>query len=813
MGGALYVTARSPAKHGVRRQYPFRLPRHLSSQFLRLSLAISLLCAACAGQPTAAVVSPPPPAPVASPASASAAAEPTPDASARILAQQDLAAYHGWIKFLRFQAEQAAARMGEADAVQARARLSEWSERILAQPNVLSELRGVQEWAYESPVDGSGQPFKLNIPTNYDPGHPAPVTLYMHGYGGNHLEHATGMQDHADYFEVSVLGRARAGQYLALSEADVLHVLDYIEAHWAVDLDRVHIGGGSMGGHGTFYLGSRYPQRFASGTPVCGYAGDKPIANLLTFPLYATHSDDDWVVPVLLSRGPLAKLKELGGTLVYDETTGYGHAVWNYEAGNKRAQAFAFEQKRRDPRSVTRLDFTALDGLARRAFWAEIVEFGGELAPARFALRAEANNTLVATLTNVRRLALHLSESPFDRAKPLRIVQRPPKGSTRPAPFELSPSPAPVVVLDIDPVTQQISLEKAPEKLPFRLHTPGGPNLLYAGEPLLIVYGTGGSDELRRAQKAAANVAAQSPRAEWLTPIDDKGKDGVSHNQNLYGALQIKADTEVTREDIGRRHLVLIGTASQNAVVARIAERLPVSYAQGNIRFSDGLTLPSEDRALGLVHYNPEAPERLIFWVASDAPGAYAEGSFIPAAMGANINRADAVVASVARPALVLARSFGSRWQWHPGRAESPLLPAKGMTQLELGRAIARDVRRATRVDFAVAAPVGEANEQAYAAGVTRLSDLLTLSPYAPLSVMRISGEELLAASAALVRGDVSFEPPINRANISPKRAYAIALTPGLVRALVPQTHLAPRDYRVTDLTLSDALGEGISER
>jgi dienelactone hydrolase len=776
---------------------------------LRLSIAGSLVWGACASPGVTALG-------VAQPASTpastigSASAEAGPDPAAQILARRDLAAYHGWIKFLTFQAEHAATRAG--DPAQARARLADWTERILANPALLSELRGVQEWAYESPADGSGQPFKLNIPTNYDRARPLPVALYMHGYSGNHLEHAVDMQDHPDDFEVSVLGRARGAHYLALSEADVLHVLDYLQANWSVDLDRVHIGGGSMGGHGTFFLGSRYPHRFASGRPVCGYAGDKPIGNLLSFPIYATHSDDDWTVPVLLSRGPLAQLKQLGGTVVYDETTGYGHAVWDYKAGNERAKAWAFAKKRPSSREVRRLDFTALDGVARRAWWAEIVEFGAEPEPARFVLHAEADNTLVAELRGVRRLGLRLAESPFDVSKPLRILAKPPRGARTPiaASFTLAPSAEPVLVLDVDPVTGQLSPSEPAPAPPFRLRTPGGPNQLYSGEPLLIVYGTRGSAELQRAQKTAARVAAESSRAEWWGPSDDRGPDGVSHNQNLYGSLPVKADTEVTADDLARRHLVLIGSASQNAIVARIAARLPVSYADGQIRFNDGTSVASEDRALGLVHYNPEAPERLIFWVAADHAGAYAAGSLVPELMGSQLNAADLVVASVASPALVLARSFDSHWRWRAGRADSPLLPAPGMTQLELGRAVARAIRVAAHTDFALASPRGEPDAPAYAPGITRLDDLLTLSPYAPLSVMRLSGKEILGASSALARGQVRFEPPLTSANVSPNGSYSVALTPALVRAFVPPTHLAPRDYRNTELTLVDALRAGL---
>jgi hypothetical protein len=515
----------------------------------------------------------------------------------------------------------------------------------------------------------------------------------------------------------------------------------------------------------------------------------------------------------LLSRGPLAQLKQLGGTVVYDETTGYGHAVWDYKEGNERAEAWAFAKTRPASREIRRLDFTALDGVARRAWWAEIVEFGAEPEPAHFVLQAEADNTLVAELRGVRRLGLRLAESPFDASKPLRILTKPAKGARGQvaSSFTLAPRAEPVVVLDVDPVTGQLSLNEPAPALAFRLRTPGGANQLYAGEPLLIVYGTRGSAELRRAQKTAALVAAESSRAEWWEPSDDKGPDGVSHNLNLYGSLPVKADTEVTDADLARHHLVLIGSASQSSVVARIAAKLPVSYADGQIRFSDGTSLPSEDRALGLVHYNPQAPDRLIFWVATDHAAAYAAGSLVPELMGSQLNAADLVVASVAQPALVLARSFDSHWRWRTGRADSALLPVQGMTQLELGRAVARALRAAAHTDFALAAPRAP-QAPAYTPGITRLSDLLTLAPYAPLSVMRLSGQELLTASRTLERGQVRFEPPATSANVSPQKSYSVALTPALVRAFVPPTHLAPRDYRNTELTLADALRKGLPQ-
>ena len=206
------------------------------------------------------------------------------------LARADLAAYRGWLKYLRLDAQTEASRSGAASeaAVAKARRLDDWVGRVAADPGLLGSLRGVQEWAYESPVDDSGQPFRIDIPTDYDPGRPAPLAVYMHGYSGNHIEHSAGMVPHPGYFEVSVLGRSRGGGYNSLSEADVLQVVDYIVAHWAIDPERMSLNGGSMGGGGTYRLGSRYPQRWCSGRTTCGFASFVPMGNLLTLPIYAT---------------------------------------------------------------------------------------------------------------------------------------------------------------------------------------------------------------------------------------------------------------------------------------------------------------------------------------------------------------------------------------------------------------------------------------------------------------------------------------------------------------------------------------------
>ncbi len=724
-----------------------------------------------------------------------------------ILAREDLTAYHGWIKYLQFEAGVAAERFG-ADSpkiAERQARLEEWTQRILANPRVLSELRGVQEWAYLSPADGSGQPFQINIPTDYDPAQPAPVSIYLHGFAGNHLEHASGWPEQTEWFNLSVLGRARGGRYLGLSEADVRGVLDYVEAHWAIDPDRVHLNGGSMGGGGTFWLGARYPHRFATGRPTCGYALDRPLGNLLTLPLYATHSQDDPVVPVLASRGPLAWLRERGGLVVADETNGLGHAAWDYAAGNARSDAWFRGKLRPDSRTVRHIDYTAIDGIAMRGWWGEVVEWGPSARPARFVLRAGTANDVHAELFNVSRLALRIDESPIDPTKPLTLSVN---GGI---PFEVrAPVPARLVLAEGEAGWQ---VQTSAPVLPYRLHTPGGINQLFSGEPLLIVYGTGGDEATNAAMKAAAEVARGNASGAWTSPSGGEGVDGISHTQLLYGLLRTKADTEITAADLVGNHLILIGTAAQNAVVEALADRFPVTVGSDAITFSDGLKVPAAGAVTGLLHYHPDATDRLVFWVAAATADGYATDSPLTAIMAGqggfprNIGSGvDCLVLNQAQTQVVVARSFDSRWQWSSERATSPLLPVGGLSGTELADAKADALRRAVGADFGVASRSQDEVAQPYAPGLTRVSDLAAIDYAEPIGVITVTGERIREMQARLRGAPVSLRPVEAWRDVEDGRTYRIAVGSEELWAVMGATMAEVLDFQCTDLTTSDAL-------
>jgi hypothetical protein len=722
------------------------------------------------------------------------------------LARPELKDYRGWLKFLRYEAETAIARHG-ADSNEARekmARLQDWLHRIDADPNLLGKLRGVQEWAYESPVDGTGQPFKIMIPTDYDPARPAPLSVYMHGYTGDHLNHSTGIQAHTGSFEAAVLGRSRGGWYLALSQADVLQAIDYIEAHWRIDPNRIRLTGGSMGGGGTLTLGARFPHRFASGQVTCGYVGQNQINNLLTFPIYAMHSSDDPVVPPLLIRGPMAELRRRGGQAIFDETNGFGHAVWGYAAGNKRSGEWAERQVRPDSHTVRHLDFTALDGAAMRCWWTEIAEWGSEPRPAHFIATAGENNLLFVELENVARLRLRVTESPFDSKRPLRVSVNGavPREIAAPLPLE--------IVIDGPNAVEGGA--------PVRLHTPGGPIQAYDGSPLLIVYGTKGDAATNTALRAAAEAASKSSNPAW---INDSGeadpRDKMPHRQNLFGKLATKPDSAVTEDDIARCNLVLIGTANENSVVARIAERLPVRLTGDEIICSDGFTLPASHRTLGLLYFNPLAPQRLVFWVASTEAAGYRANATVPALASPLFIGADLLVTHSTEQQLVATRSFDSRWRWNTGREKSPILSAQDESHAALARRIAAAVSRATGSDFAVAGRIPNLGAVPVTPGVTRVADLAPLFYGHKIDLLEMSGVDLLEVQNRLAkisessRDWVSLEPQPTASLIEPTRTYRVAVPMSLVSDFARQGGMSPRLQWQSETMESKALTRYLS--
>lgn len=97
--------------------------------------------------------------------------------------------------------------------------------------------------------------------------------------------------------------------------------LDTLIEDMSIDKNRVYITGMSMGGGGTGFQISNFPQKYAAAMPLCGYFPEyivSDISVLKNFPIWLGHSVKDPVVNFSESKGFYDRLVEIGNNDVHN---------------------------------------------------------------------------------------------------------------------------------------------------------------------------------------------------------------------------------------------------------------------------------------------------------------------------------------------------------------------------------------------------------------------------------------------------------------------------------------------------------------
>lgn len=96
-----------------------------------------------------------------------------------------------------------------------------------------------------------------------------------------------------------------------------------------MDQKRIYLTGLSLGGHGTWALSCRYPDRFAAIAPFCGKGSTDKACNLKEVPVWAFHGAKDNVVPLKESEIMVDAVKACGGDAILTIYPNIGHACWD----------------------------------------------------------------------------------------------------------------------------------------------------------------------------------------------------------------------------------------------------------------------------------------------------------------------------------------------------------------------------------------------------------------------------------------------------------------------------------------------------
>ena len=492
--------------------------------------------------------------------------------------------------------------------------------------------------AYRSEVDGTLQPYGLYVPPSYDPAKPWPLVVGLHGSGSNHLLHRRrlfglgnepGEGDYeairkdlplpdVGFLVLTPYGRGESAGYNGIAEADVLRAMDHVRRAYDVDPDRVHLTGLSMGGGGTWHIGLRYPDRFASISPVCGVADldlmpwtagwsapDKELMSLTGYSrlvenasnleVFVFHGDEDDAVNVVASRKMMEAFEKagLGGHAHYFELPGVTHFSWDFayrDAGLFRR----VEWIRRDP-FPERVVYSTFSPRYNRAYWLRIdrIERGFALARIEGTQKAGVFDVKPANLTAFS-ILLAPAITPAGKRVEVKVDGK--------SVFRGVPRGEVLSFAGDKGSWKRTDPWRGPAQGPPDHAETGarGGSLAQYG-PHAYVYGTLGDEATTAASKATAERLADwgpSVRARW----------------------RVLADTEVTPDLMSTNDLVLVGTSATNRVLAALVG-LPLHQdALGT--YVNGRKVAGPAASCRLLYPNPGATRHRILVYGGASPAA-----------------------------------------------------------------------------------------------------------------------------------------------------------------------------------------------
>ena len=445
--------------------------------------------------------------------------------------------------------------------------------------------KGVVVRGFYSAIDGSPQPYGVEIPNDLDLSKKQPVYIWLHGRGDKVTDlHFLAQRESAKLkypnekaITVHPFGRQCIG-YKSAGETDILEVIEHLKKNYNIDEDRIALMGFSMGGAGAWHLGAHFADRWAAVHAGAGFAetaqynnmtkenyppwytqklwGLNDVPNytrkLFNQPLVAYSGENDKQIQA--ARVMEASFKEHGMS--------FPHLI-GPKMGHKYAEGYMGK---------------VLD-IVRPA-----VEKGRDSYAKKVYFQTQTLRYPKMHWVNAHGLIEHWNDSRVDAEVKDNSVELKTKNISRlklTSPWKDSPFKSGTEI-NIDGT--KLSVKKSSDNL-FLVNSNGwsfGKESDYAlvkkpglqgpiddafVSPFLVIVPTGNTDDEKRKR--------------W---VDFEVKHLAKRWRELFrGTIRIKQDTKVTDDDIKNFNLIIWGAPQTNSVLKRIAEKLPVKWQNGNI--------------------------------------------------------------------------------------------------------------------------------------------------------------------------------------------------------------------------------------
>lgn len=199
--------------------------------------------------------------------------------------------------------------------------------------------------------------FQVYVPPDHTPERKWPVILFLHGAGEGGLDGLAqtkvglgpAIRKNPERFP-AIAVFPQSPPRMPWRGTSARHALDALEQtieELSGDRDRLYLTGISMGGYGTWYLAMLEPERWAAIAPVCGGAGNVPLAaqRLAAMPIHVFHGALDDIIPVSESREIVEALRALGSDVRYTEYPRLRHNSWDRAYGEPELMPWMLAQR------------------------------------------------------------------------------------------------------------------------------------------------------------------------------------------------------------------------------------------------------------------------------------------------------------------------------------------------------------------------------------------------------------------------------------------------------------------------------------
>ncbi|MBN2279129.1 MAG: prolyl oligopeptidase family serine peptidase [Candidatus Marinimicrobia bacterium] len=469
-----------------------------------------------------------------------------------------------------------------------------------------------------SQIDGSLQYYAVN-PAQKDDGKEKALVLSVHGASVEAINQAGSYAGKDWAYIVSPTNRRPYGyDWEDWGRIDAIEVLAEAKKNYKIDDEKIYLTGHSMGGHGTWYLGVTYPDKWATIGPSAGWISywtyvshrmqshtdelwkmmrrsSRPtdtyglVDNIADKGIYIIHGADDDVVKADQAHQMIDTLKAHGINYKYHEEPGAGH-WWDHsdEPGTDCVdwpELFDYFSKCIIPADEVVRDIqftTANPAVSAWNKWLGIEAQDKQLELSKAKFRWNPGSRSFQGMTeNVARLSFKLGHLSQDSVA-----------------FEIDgqifskvayPAEKQVWFARDDGKWAQVAKPDCELKGPHRYGT-----LKDAyNHRFVFVYGTLGDDTEDQLNYNKARFDAETF---WM-----QGN----------GAMDIVPDTEYVAEKYRDRSIILFGNASTNSAWEKLLAHSPVQLKNGSVKVGDK-EIQSESLACFFVYPKPDSENNLV---------------------------------------------------------------------------------------------------------------------------------------------------------------------------------------------------------